>query len=475
MEESKASERKRKDREEPVGAPDEEESAEGEAETIPAAWTVFPVTVNDPPGATPSKKGKSDESATLKTRTEYYWTLRSPDTLPDESDECEGARYVPFSPPPDVNGARDSVFMSVSAYDSYRRLGDNPSEIPWTKPIQVPVVTYAGKPTQLYMEPPLPGAFDSAGSKKDTSQGRVDYWDSAFEQGQLLAGQILSGAANPPTSFKAFKGLDWEERKKKASGKFGSWPSSGRDEREWNSRRDGIYFRLLKPKGSNCPRDERYIKLKGSGSSAQTPGELLLSLDTSAAKRNVEAKRIYIPQSTMDLLTSGDYIKNLDSYYGRLYFRDANGHRQYISIVNAPKEPATWESFRKSGVNSSGGGFGRSRDVQGLKLVFVPSGGSTGITESELQDIVDKIFKRRKIPAEDTTTATVKSLTNFKAWEEYPNHVFVSIETIACGITSTNPTVLIAEHLAARRLSNIHPPVGIKVVHGMLSKLRASD
>ena len=131
--------------------------------------------------------------------------------------------------------------------------------------------------------------------------------------------------------------------------------------------------------------DGTYVKLFKADAA-----HLLLYDGSAGTERNLGQNSLYIPRETIKMIISGPDKYDWRTARGNIALRGVNGQASflYVDEDKGLRKAGWWEKAYKRGITKSkDGGWVRSRNVGGLKLLFVHK--SNVLTKEKLQKLVD--------------------------------------------------------------------------------------
>lgn len=235
---------------------------------------------------------------------------------------------------------------------------------------------------------------------------RTDYFDKAF-----ALGQQVSKTWHPRSIDHGWSELQNQAWTETTDGKLDENAISDSmvvDGRTFKARTDGIAFITGTPGGQKPSKNEVYVKLSRTPQGKEQGAATNLLLYDSAAKgRGITSDGIYIVESTMKLLMSGNY--DWDAAHGNVYIRLASGNIDYIFVTDERgdyRSGTWWTSAYNAAVVKQESKAIRSRNPKGLQLLFVVTPRSR-VTVNELQGMMTKLLAPNGVTIPIRQTAEV--------------------------------------------------------------------
>ena len=369
-----------------IGASDDDDDDEDDSENI--AWDLEEV--DQPVASTSSSSSSSSTPAAPTTRTDYFWKL-NPDATPPEPNfpkKLYALLYIPQKVQVGGKRGRDDpdglYFVEWNLLGRYRQVPNDNNPVNWGKVglsnRNLAAIGSNGEQSALQLLP----IFDS---KAFTSPYYIDFFDNVLRQSQPVAKDIDMDKY-PYWSKVAVKWTD-------TMGTYTPGTKETRALKELN----GFAF-TPKNAGMGVPAaNDLYVKLRHTTVKKQNgEGQNLMIYDGSAKGRDIAADGIYVARSTIDLLRTGHYNWATAGY--AVSIRTKTGQPTYI---NCPADQVTstqgfWTSAYQNGTSKQEGKAVRSRNVNGLTLLFVIPNGHTRVTVADLENLVKRAEKVAVIP-----------------------------------------------------------------------------
>ena len=350
---------------------------------------------------------------TAKKETLIFWTI-NPDAEIRPTPTSDKPVYMPWVDPgtwseavdtsggdptkkrgrddPAPDPGKEVYFMISRSWDLFRQLDANSEPKRFLGNINQPRILNVLRENASNFNWDIngkPGVPNDANVKKQNNvAGWADFFDRQFAIGQARARVIKAAIAAGQKRYARWEAVDINCQLR-VSDDTGVFLSHENDTRRYGAVRTGIGFSLKSPGGIPPGRDAWYIKLRNNRTA-----KTLLGRDSGATKRGICKNVIFIERKTLAILQAGKY----DWSDGSIIIRTGKGELKYLMVPDFKIcDGPTWQEAFDMGTSQEQSFGSRSRNVAGLKLLFVVPSTASRINAADLKAAVDRAVKDARV------------------------------------------------------------------------------
>lgn len=222
---------------------------------------------------------------------------------------------------------------------------------------------------------------------------------------------------------------------------------------------DGISFHPRANGGGPIMPDTKsgalYVKLNST-----LEAKILFTGDVYAADRGISKDGIYVLRSVIEQLKAGLYP--WPDYCNTIPIRQSTGRINYITVDASLQKSAWWQLAWTHGVAKQEGKAVRSRNVGGLKVLFVAVDESAGVTKSVLENMAKKAVQDAMIPIKQEVVVCTKAEFDVqkKTYGRYVSipflQCFLLVDMLTCSYRSWEPLPLEIMRLGSESRTLFH-------------------